>query len=151
MQALLFQRCDGLQISGLTHINGPGFHIYIVHSQDVTISNINIHSPIESHNTDGIDISNSQRVNIHGSVIGTGMNTHTHTSTFILELSFPLVLLVSCFPLSWFHDFNAMVACMYDIMIQVTTALLSKVAQDSSTLATLHVVLVMALGLSLHI
>ncbi|XP_019457459.1 PREDICTED: probable polygalacturonase At3g15720 isoform X2 [Lupinus angustifolius] len=70
--ALLFERCDGLQISGLTHINGPGSHIFVVHSKDVTISHVNIKSPEHSLNTDGIDISNSVRVNIHDSIIATG-------------------------------------------------------------------------------
>ncbi|CAJ2674987.1 unnamed protein product [Trifolium pratense] len=70
--ALLFERCDGLQLSGLTHINGPGMHIYVVHSQDVTISNINVKSPKDSHNTDGIDLSNSVRVNVHNSMIESG-------------------------------------------------------------------------------
>ncbi|WJX16290.1 galacturonan 1,4-alpha-galacturonidase [Trifolium repens] len=70
--ALLFERCDGLQLSGLTHINGPGMHIYVVHSQDVTISNIKVESPKDSHNTDGIDLSNSVRVNVHNSIIESG-------------------------------------------------------------------------------
>lgn len=81
MQALLFERCDGLQISGLTHINGPGSHIYVVHSQDVTISHIHVNSPKTSHNTDGIDISNSIRVNIHNSIIESGKQ-------YILNLNF---------------------------------------------------------------
>ncbi|CAI8605931.1 unnamed protein product [Vicia faba] len=70
--ALLFERCDRLQLNGLTHINGPGFHVYVVHSKDVTISRINISAPTYSHNTDGIDISNSVRVNVHDSVIQSG-------------------------------------------------------------------------------
>ncbi|XP_058724856.1 probable polygalacturonase At3g15720 [Vicia villosa] len=70
--ALLFEKCDNLQLSGLAHLNGPGFHIYVVHSQDVTISHINISSPVNSHNTDGIDISNSIRVNVHDSTIQSG-------------------------------------------------------------------------------
>jgi galacturan 1,4-alpha-galacturonidase len=72
VQALLFERCDGLQLSGLTHINGPGMHIYVVHSQDVKISNINVTSPKDSRNTDGIDLSNSVRVNVHDSIIQSG-------------------------------------------------------------------------------
>ncbi|KAL5067232.1 hypothetical protein RYX36_018119, partial [Vicia faba] len=71
-QALLFERCDGLQLSGLTHLNGPSFHVYIVHSEDVTISHINISAPANSRNTDGIDISNSVRVNIRDSTIQSG-------------------------------------------------------------------------------
>ncbi|XP_045799593.1 probable polygalacturonase At3g15720 [Trifolium pratense] len=70
--ALLFERCDGLQLSGLTHINGPGMHIYVVHSQDVTISHVNVTSPPKSRNTDGIDLSNSVRVNVHDSIIQSG-------------------------------------------------------------------------------
>lgn len=73
LQALLFERCNELQLSGLTHINGPGMHVYVVHSQDVTISHINVSSPKDSHNTDGIDLSNSVRVNIHDSIIQSGM------------------------------------------------------------------------------
>jgi galacturan 1,4-alpha-galacturonidase len=72
VQALLFERCDGLQLSGLTHINGPGMHICVVHSQDVKISNINVTSPKDSRNTDGIDLSNSVRVNVHDSIIQSG-------------------------------------------------------------------------------
>lgn len=76
LQALLFERCDGLQISGLTHINGPASHIFVVHSQDVTISGVHINSPKGiSHNTDGIDISNTVRVNIRNSIIGSGKYT----------------------------------------------------------------------------
>ncbi|KAK7383451.1 hypothetical protein VNO78_29130 [Psophocarpus tetragonolobus] len=70
--ALLFERCDNLQISGLTHINGPAFHMHVVHSKDVSISNASIHSPLGSHNTDGIDLTNSIRVSIRDSIIGTG-------------------------------------------------------------------------------
>ena len=80
-------------------MNGPKFHIHVVHSQDVTISHVNIHSPPESHNTDGIDITSSVRVNIHDSVIGTG-NDWSLTSTFTHKLSFSFVLLFSYFPLS---------------------------------------------------
>ena len=77
LQAAVFERCNGLQIRGITFMNGPKFHLYVVHSQDVTISYVNIHSPADSHNTDGIDISNSQRVNIHDAVIGTGNVIYT--------------------------------------------------------------------------
>jgi polygalacturonase len=83
VQALLFERCDGLQLSGLTHINGPGMHIYVVHSQDVTISNIKVESPKDSHNTDGIDLSNSVRVNVHNSIIESGKIISIYL-TFIL-------------------------------------------------------------------
>ncbi|KAI5393820.1 probable polygalacturonase At3g15720 [Lathyrus oleraceus] len=70
--ALLFERCDELQLSGISHINGPGFHLHIVHCRDVTISNIKINAPATTHNTDGIDLTNSVRVNIYDSAIQGG-------------------------------------------------------------------------------
>ncbi|XP_058728609.1 probable polygalacturonase At3g15720 [Vicia villosa] len=70
--ALIFDRCDGLQLSGINHLNGPGFHLNIVHSKDVTISHININATASSHNTDGIDLTNAIRVNIQDSTIQGG-------------------------------------------------------------------------------
>ncbi|KAE9592396.1 putative polygalacturonase [Lupinus albus] len=71
-KALLFEKCDGLQLSGLTHINGPGFHIHVVHSKNVTISNVTITAPEHSRNTDGIDTTNVEGIIIRDSIIGTG-------------------------------------------------------------------------------
>ncbi|CAL0333474.1 unnamed protein product [Lupinus luteus] len=70
--ALLFEKCNGLKLSGLTHINGPGFHIHVVHSKKIIISNLTITAPEHSHNTHGIDITNSEEIIIHNSIIGTG-------------------------------------------------------------------------------
>ncbi|KAI9106378.1 hypothetical protein K1719_021906 [Acacia pycnantha] len=70
--ALELFHCDGLQISGLTHINGPGSHLKAEESNDVTISHLTITSPKDSPNTDGIDVANAQRVHIHNCNIGTG-------------------------------------------------------------------------------
>lgn len=72
MQALQFDKCDGLQINGLTHINGPGAHIAVIDSQDITISHIHINSPKKSHNTDGIDLTRTIGVNIHDIQIESG-------------------------------------------------------------------------------
>ncbi|AES59077.2 polygalacturonase [Medicago truncatula] len=71
-KALQFDKCDGLQITGLTHINGPGPHIAVTDSQDITISHIHINSPKESHNTDGIDLTRAIRVNVHDIPIRSG-------------------------------------------------------------------------------
>ncbi|CAJ2675101.1 unnamed protein product [Trifolium pratense] len=71
-RALQFDKCNGLKITGLTHINGPGPHIAVTDSNDVTISNIHINTPKESHNTDGIDLTRTNRVNIHDSPISCG-------------------------------------------------------------------------------
>jgi polygalacturonase len=73
-QALQFDKCDGLQITELTHINGPGPHIAVTDSQDVTISHIHINSPKDSHNSDVIDLTRAIRVNVHDIPIRSGKN-----------------------------------------------------------------------------
>uniref|UniRef100_A0A5B7C232 Endo-polygalacturonase n=1 Tax=Davidia involucrata TaxID=16924 RepID=A0A5B7C232_DAVIN len=70
--ALHFYNCNGLQLSGLNHLNSPRNHISISGCNGVTISNLHISAPQDSPNTDGIDISFSSHVNIHDCVIGTG-------------------------------------------------------------------------------
>ncbi|RXH88668.1 hypothetical protein DVH24_000267 [Malus domestica] len=64
LNALHFNQCDNLQLSGLTHRDSPK-------SKHITISNLHIIAPENSPNTDGIDISVSCYVNIHDSVVGT--------------------------------------------------------------------------------
>ncbi|GMP84414.1 hypothetical protein CsSME_00037954 [Camellia sinensis var. sinensis] len=70
--ALTFNRCNNLQLSGLRHVDSANNHISITNYAVVTISNIHITAPETSPNTDGIDISNSNRIVIHDSYIGTG-------------------------------------------------------------------------------
>ncbi|CAL5350636.1 unnamed protein product [Camellia sinensis] len=70
--ALTFNRCNNLQLSGLRHVDSANNHISITNCAVVTISNIHITAPETSPNTDGIDISNSNRIVIHDSYIGTG-------------------------------------------------------------------------------
>lgn len=100
VQALQFQECNGLQIRGTTHINGPGGHIGVFNCNDTTISNIHISSPKDSHNTDGIDVSRSFRVNIHDCFIENGKDVVYLISTFL-----PLLVYIFLFP-NWFCDFN---------------------------------------------
>ncbi|KAK9079490.1 hypothetical protein SSX86_001162 [Deinandra increscens subsp. villosa] len=69
---LRFENCDGLQLQGTRHINGPKSHIMIKGSRGVDLGNLHISAPEESANTDGIDISWSSQVNIHDSVIESG-------------------------------------------------------------------------------
>ncbi|GKV22256.1 hypothetical protein SLEP1_g32138 [Rubroshorea leprosula] len=64
--------CNGLKLSGLTHLNSAKNHISLSGSNNVIISNIRIIAPEESPNTDGIDISTSSNVMIKNSFIGTG-------------------------------------------------------------------------------
>ncbi|KAF8035861.1 hypothetical protein BT93_C1781 [Corymbia citriodora subsp. variegata] len=71
-KALAFSDCDNLVVSGLQHINSPKNHISIQHCNGSTISNLNITAPETSPNTDGIDISNTNQLNIHDLNIQTG-------------------------------------------------------------------------------
>ncbi|KAL9335559.1 hypothetical protein Peur_072740 [Populus x canadensis] len=71
-QALHFNKCNGLRLSNLHHVNSQKGHICINACDDVEVSNLQILAPDESPNTDGIDISESNHVNIHDSFIGTG-------------------------------------------------------------------------------
>lgn len=71
-QGLVFDYCDGLTLSGSAHVNGPGAHIKVLHSKDVTLEHLTITSPGDSPNTDGIDVGSSTGVNIHNSFIATG-------------------------------------------------------------------------------
>lgn len=72
MQALLFNKCENLQLSGLTHVNPPNAHIKVYRSNNARVSNLHIKAPKDSPNTDGIDIAESTNVQVHDSVIGTG-------------------------------------------------------------------------------
>ncbi|KAJ6417881.1 hypothetical protein OIU84_001296 [Salix udensis] len=71
-QALHFNKCNGLRLSNLHHVNSQRGHISINACDDVEVSNLQILAPDESPNTDGIDISGSNHVNIQDSFIGTG-------------------------------------------------------------------------------
>ncbi|KAM5560947.1 putative polygalacturonase [Rosa sericea] len=70
-KALHFHGCHNLLLTGLTHVNSPKGHISISNCSYVYVANLTITAPEESPNTDGIDISNSNHVNIHASYIGT--------------------------------------------------------------------------------
>ncbi|KAG7981030.1 hypothetical protein I3843_05G212100 [Carya illinoinensis] len=70
--ALHFNKCNGLQLSELSHLNSPRNHISISSCDGVHISHLNIFAPEESPNTDGIDISTSRNIEIKNSVIQTG-------------------------------------------------------------------------------
>ena len=82
LQALHFSRCNNLQISGLTHVDSPKGHISITHSNNVTLSNLHILAPQDSPNTDGVDISVSEYVNIRDSIIATGNLNSSFVSLF---------------------------------------------------------------------
>ncbi|KAG5022439.1 hypothetical protein AAZX31_07G116900 [Glycine max] len=69
---LSFQSCNRLSVSYLNIINSPRAHIGINQCQGAIFSNINIHAPGNSPNTDGIDINSSQNIMIRDSFIASG-------------------------------------------------------------------------------
>ncbi|XP_010254484.1 PREDICTED: probable polygalacturonase At3g15720 [Nelumbo nucifera] len=70
--ALQFNACNGLRLNGLHHVNSPRNHISIESCSYATLYQLQINSPKDSPNTDGIDISNSTHVRIINSTISTG-------------------------------------------------------------------------------
>ncbi|XP_077233344.1 putative polygalacturonase At3g15720 [Tasmannia lanceolata] len=70
--AMSFQSLNGLVLKGLRIVNSPRNHISINGCTDVSIHDIGIWAPEDSPNTDGINIGNSQHVEIRNSNIGTG-------------------------------------------------------------------------------
>ncbi|KAL2516584.1 putative polygalacturonase [Forsythia ovata] len=72
ISAIIFRRCHGIRLSGLTHINSPGVHILITATNGALVSNLRVIAPYTSPNTDGIDVSSSTSVQIRNSFIGTG-------------------------------------------------------------------------------
>ncbi|PWA68275.1 Glycoside hydrolase, family 28 [Artemisia annua] len=71
-QALGFHACNGLQLLGVTSIDSPRNHISVNACDGTVISNINIIAPKDSPNTDGIDISATNGLQLNGGNIGTG-------------------------------------------------------------------------------
>ncbi|CAI9267757.1 unnamed protein product [Lactuca saligna] len=70
--ALHFEKCYGLRLRQLKHLDSPRNHIGLSKCSNSTISNLDIIAPANSPNTDGIDVSLSTYIQIHDSVIKTG-------------------------------------------------------------------------------
>ncbi|XP_027337011.1 probable polygalacturonase At3g15720 [Abrus precatorius] len=71
-RALRFHRCNGLTVNYLRTMNSPGAHISVSGCEGAKFSQINIHGPVHSPNTDGFDIASSKNILIQDSTIGTG-------------------------------------------------------------------------------
>jgi len=72
MQILRFKFCNDLDVTNVTITNSPKAHIRINNCENATFSNINIHSPGDTPNTDGIDIFASKNILIKDSTIYCG-------------------------------------------------------------------------------
>lgn len=88
MQVLSFQSCNRLSVSYLNIINSPRAHIGINQCQGAIFSNINIHAPGNSPNTDGIDINSSQNIMIRDSFIASGKPSFhlSYTCTYHISM-----------------------------------------------------------------
>ncbi|XP_057432709.1 probable polygalacturonase At3g15720 [Lotus japonicus] len=71
-QALYFDNCNNLHLSGTRHLNSARNHISIHDSTNTKFFNVTITAPQDSPNTDGIDISQSSYILIQNSIIATG-------------------------------------------------------------------------------
>ncbi|MGC3991177.1 MAG: glycoside hydrolase family 28 protein [Chthoniobacteraceae bacterium] len=69
---VVFVNCNRVHLAGITLQNSPQFHFVPQFCQNVFVDHINIHSPADSPNTDGIDPANSRTVLIRGCTIDTG-------------------------------------------------------------------------------
>ncbi|KAI3775018.1 hypothetical protein L1987_49586 [Smallanthus sonchifolius] len=61
----MFNRCNGLRLNGLPHVNSPRVHITITACNGVIVSNLHIIAPETSPNTDGIRDSIIGTVEVH--------------------------------------------------------------------------------------
>lgn len=73
MQALNFDHCSFLNLDHLNIINSPRRHIVIYDVNNANLSNINIASPGDSPNTDGIAIGSSNHIQLQYASIQCGM------------------------------------------------------------------------------
>ncbi|XP_073104391.1 exopolygalacturonase-like [Elaeis guineensis] len=70
--SMRFCKISNAKIANLTLLDSKGFHMSIQRSSNVTIRNLNISAPENSHNTDGIHISGSNNIDLATLTIGTG-------------------------------------------------------------------------------
>lgn len=72
LQSMRFCKIGNATIANLTLLDSKGFHMSIQRSSNVTVRNLNISAPANSHNTDGIHISGSDNIDLASLTIGTG-------------------------------------------------------------------------------
>ena len=67
-----FDRCQHVEVSGLTLQDSPSFHLVFRSCTDVLVDGVTIHAPADSPNTDGIDPMSSHNVRITNATIDDG-------------------------------------------------------------------------------
>ncbi|KAK2363310.1 polygalacturonase [Trifolium repens] len=70
--ALTFDNCEDLIVENLKIENAQQIHVSFQDSINVKASGLNVSSPGDSPNTDGIHVTNTQNIKISSSIIGTG-------------------------------------------------------------------------------
>ncbi|XP_061373718.1 polygalacturonase-like [Gastrolobium bilobum] len=70
--ALTFYNCENLIVEDFTIENAQQIHVSFQDSMNVKVSGLNVISPEDSPNTDGIHVTNTQNIQISNCVIGTG-------------------------------------------------------------------------------
>ncbi|XP_078175125.1 polygalacturonase-2-like [Carex rostrata] len=71
-QLLNFENCNNLDVRYIKLRNGPRRHLAFHSCTNITVDQITVTAPGNSPNTDGINISNSQHIEITGSTFATG-------------------------------------------------------------------------------
>lgn len=91
---------SNLTVQGLKVKNSPKFHLRFDVCQYVDIELLNINSPAQSPNTDGIHIENTKNVKIYNSVISNGnytdINFHVSTMFYFRDSQCFLVIYFPC-------------------------------------------------------
>ncbi|KAI3782558.1 hypothetical protein L2E82_12609 [Cichorium intybus] len=70
--ALTLYKCKTLMVNNLTIQNAQQIHVSFDNCENVQVSNLQVTSPKDSPNTDGIHVTHSQNITISSCVIGTG-------------------------------------------------------------------------------
>ncbi|CAI8613985.1 unnamed protein product [Vicia faba] len=70
--ALTFYNCKDLIVQNLKIKNAQQIHVSFQDSNNITVFSLNVSSPEDSPNTDGIHVTNTQNIKISSCVIGTG-------------------------------------------------------------------------------
>lgn len=70
--ALTLYKCTTLMVNNLTIQNAQQIHVSFDNCKNVRVTNLQVTSPEDSPNTDGIHVTHTQNITISNSVIGTG-------------------------------------------------------------------------------
>lgn len=67
-----FVECENVLIEGVTFINSPSWTVHPAWCKNITVRNLTIKSPQNSHNTDGINLESCKRALVENCFVATG-------------------------------------------------------------------------------